>query len=224
LSKNNPCEGTVITTENQVEGRGQIGSKWESEAGKNIILSIILRPNFLPAREQFLLNQAITLGVVNFIQYYITTGVKIKWPNDIYVHKKKVAGILIQNQLSGSRIQSSVIGIGLNINQVVFLSDAPNPTSFKLLTAHEFQIEQLIPELCRSIEQRYLQLKQGKHAILQNDYLKNLFQYQQTASYQKPNETTFQGRIIGISPFGKLKIEHNQGIEFFDIKTVKFIL
>ena len=224
LSKSNPCEGTVITTDNQVDGRGQIGSKWESAAGQNITISIILRPNFLEVRNQFLLNQAIALGVASFTQQHISEGVKVKWPNDIYIHKKKVAGILIQNQLSGSKIQSTVVGLGININQTQFLSDAPNPTSFKLTTQQHYNISALTDMLCKCIELSYLDLRQRKITKLQNNYLSNLFQYQKLAHYQRSDGRVFQGTIIGLTPFGKLQIETKKGIEAFDIKTVKFVL
>ena len=100
VSKSNPTEGTVISTFHQPAGRGQIGRKWESEPHKNLTLSIIFYPRFLAPTQQFILNQAISLGLVDFITKYIAKGVKVKWPNDIYVQDRKIAGILLQNTLN----------------------------------------------------------------------------------------------------------------------------
>jgi len=154
LSKNNPSEGTVISTYYQQKGRGQIGSLWESEPDKNISLSIILYPRFVPLVQQFSFNQAIALGVYDFISSNIGKAVKVKWPNDVYVGLKKIAGILIQNSLAQGHIQSSIVGLGININQSDFLSDAPNPTSFLLETGQEYVLDELVGQLCHHIERK----------------------------------------------------------------------
>ena len=107
VAKSKPSEGTVISTYNQRAGRGQIGRKWESEPGKNIAFSVILYPGFLAIRQQFLLNQMVSLAVLDLVAKYTEKAVKVKWPNDIYIEDGKVCGILIQNTLAGRRIQSS---------------------------------------------------------------------------------------------------------------------
>ena len=129
LSKSKPVEGTVISAQNQHAGRGQIGSSWEAAPGQNLTLSIILYPQFLAIQHQFQLNQSISLGVRDFIAKYVQKPVKIKWPNDIYVNEKKIGGILIQNTLSGSSIQSTIAGIGINVNQKHFESMLEMKTS-----------------------------------------------------------------------------------------------
>ena len=223
LSKNNPSEGTVISTYNQVNGRGQIGSKWESEAYKNISLSIILYPTFLSAQHQFRLNQVIALGVFDCITKYINKKVKVKWPNDIYVEDDKIAGILIQNTLSALKIQSSIIGIGININQKTFISDAPNPTSFSLETGKDFKLNEIRTVLCECIEKRYLQLRAGQEPIIHQEYLNNLYRFMESALFQRNDKNIFNGKITGINKTGKLLIQHNQGEEAFEVKEVKFI-
>lgn len=224
LTKNKPGEGTVVSAWNQTQGRGQIGSSWESEAGKNITISIILYPSFLPIRQQFILNQAISLGIFDFISKFISTQVKIKWPNDLLVRDKKIAGILIQNILSSNIFQSSVIGVGINVNQVLFKSDAPNPTSLKLETKKEYDVNSLIDLLCSAIEKRYLQLRAGNISILQQDYLNNLHQFQEEAIYQRTdNQEIFSGKIVGIDESGKLIIDHKKGQSAFSMKEVRFL-
>lgn len=223
-SKSKPSDGTVISTYKQVQGKGQAGSKWESEPDKNISMSLILHPKFLEARGQFLLNQAVSLGVLDFVKNYISSDAKIKWSNDIYIFDKKVAGILIQNTLISRFIQSSVIGVGININQTVFTSDAPNPTSFKLETGNDYTLDELLEMLCWSVEKRYLQLKSGAINEIQKEYLENLYRYMEDALYQIPNGEVFSGKIIGIEEFGKLMIESKYGVQHFDTKQVKFII
>lgn len=224
-AKNNPSEGTVITTYNQVQGKGQGGSYWESAPDKNISMTVILHPKFMPARDQFNLNQAVSLGVLDFVKNYISYGVKIKWSNDIYVYDKKIAGTLIQNSLKGRNLQNSIIGIGININQAIFKSDAPNPTSLKLETEKEFNLGECLEVLCKSIEVRYLQLKSNAIKKIKADYLDNLYRYMEDALYRLPNsEEAFQGRIIGIGEFGKLLLQTKKGIEEFNTKEVKFII
>lgn len=224
LAKSKPSEGTVITTYKQVKGTGQAGSYWESEPDKNISMSLILHPRFLEARNQFHLNQAVSLGVLDFVKTYINSNAKIKWSNDIYISDKKVAGILIQNGLMAKKIQSSIIGIGLNINQTTFVSDAPNPTSFKLETGKDFNLDELLEILCWKIEIRYLQLKANNIKKLKSEYLDNLYRYMEDALYQIPDEDVFQGRIIGVEEFGKLLLETKEGIRSFNTKEVKFII
>ena len=224
LSKNKPSEGTVISAWKQTNGRGQIGSSWESEAGQNITISIILYPKFLPVKQQFRLNQAISLSIYDFISQLIDADVKIKWPNDIFVRDKKIAGTLIQNIISSNNFQASIIGLGINVNQILFQSDAPNPTSIKLETNQESDIKKLIALLCNKIEKRYLQLRSDSYLIIQKDYLNNLYRFQEDAIYQRmDNEEIFSGKIVGIDETGKLLIDHKKGQTAFSMKEVKFL-
>ena len=223
LSKNKPAEGTVISTPNQYAGRGQIGSGWESAPGKNIALSIILYPSFLPIAQQFSLNQSISLAVFDLVEEHFPQKTKIKWPNDIYINEKKVAGILIQNSISGTKIRSSVVGIGINVNQELFTSGASNPTSFKLESGKEFDIDKIIPSLCHCIENRYLKLKSRNLVPLQADYLKHLYRYQTEWSFQRPNGQIFKGTITGIADSGQLQVETTGKTETFGLKEIKFL-
>jgi len=223
LSKNNPSEGTVISTYCQENGRGQIGSKWESEPDKNISLSVILYPRFLQIQQQFLLSQIVSLGVFDFITKYIKQNIKVKWPNDIYVGNKKIAGILIQNTISLNQLQAAVVGIGINVNQEQFLSDAPNPTSLKLETGINFNLDELIKELCSCLEKRYLQLRSQQYHLIQQDYLNNLYRFMEEGLFERPDGTIFNGKIVGITPIGKLRIVHQLGEEAFEIKGVRFV-
>ena len=223
VSKNKPSEGTVISTYKQLQGRGQIGSIWESEPDKNITLSIILYPTFIEARYQFALNQVISLAVFDFITKYTDKTVKVKWPNDIYIENNKVSGILIQNSLSSNYLRSSIIGIGVNVNQTEYSSKAPKATSLKIASKKDYDLDKLVASLCKCIEVRYLQLRAGALQKLNNDYLENLYQYQTKGMFQRADGDLFEGTITGITSIGKLLITHQNGEEAFGLKEVSFI-
>jgi len=223
LSKNTPTEGTVILTYDQYHGRGQIGSKWESKADKNVSLSIMLYPDFLESREQFLLSQTISLGIYDFLSHYVSSNLRIKWPNDLYVAKGKIAGILIQNVLSGRKIQSAVVGIGININQKNFVSGAPNPISLAQLTGTEHELDQIVTNLCQALDLRYQQLKAGRYKTIQKEYLSRLYRYGKPARFKKPDNSVFTGTISGITPTGKLVITISEEQTEFGMKEVGFV-
>ena len=222
VSKSKPIEGTVISTFNQTKGRGQIGSKWNSQANKNITISFILYPNFLPIQKQFLLNCVASLATQELITKYIQKQVNVKWPNDIYINNGKVAGILIQNTLANKTINAAVIGIGLNVNQSTFSPDLPNPTSLKLESKRDYNLNELIDNLCFFLEKRYLQLKHGDYEKLKADYLSALYLYQKEAQFTRPDGQEFTGKIRGISAIGKLEVESAQGLESFGLKEIRF--
>lgn len=225
LSKNNPSEGTVIATTKQTGGKGQIGSKWESEADKNISLSIILYPKFLAIAAQFELSKAVSLAVLDLVQAYCPAEtVAIKWPNDVYVRHKKIAGILIQNTISSHAIKSAIVGIGININQEIFVSNPPNPTSLKLETGREYDLKTLSLELCWHIEKWYLKLKAGKKEEINTTYLAALYQYGVERAFRiMETGETIQGKITGIASSGQLQIKTEQGVFSFGLKEVQFI-
>ena len=209
LAKSKPIEGTVISTFNQTSGRGQIGSGWVVEPGKNITLSCIFYPNFLTIQQQFQLNLAISLAVYDFITSYIENEVKVKWPNDIYVKGKKISGILIQNVVTGSQIKSTVVGVGININQSKFPDGIGKPTSLHLETGQTFDLNSLIQELFYSLETRYLELKKGAGEQLKKEYLALLFKKGIKSTFRLKDGTTLIGMIKGIDDFGRLEIVDN---------------
>lgn len=226
LSKSTPIEGTVIYTDNQYAGRGQIGSKWESAKGENIILSVILYPKFLPIQSQFKLNQIVALAVYDLLKNYVfpANELRVKWPNDIYIKDKKVGGILIENKLKGSLLTSTVVGVGLNINQTYFSPSLPNPTSLLLETAIRQDTYDLIGLFCEYLERRYLQLKALQYDLLNKDYLEVLYGYQEWRDYKDAQtDLVFKGKIIGISSEGKLQIQTAQHIVEYYFKEVIFL-
>lgn len=222
ISKEKVVEGTVVSALEQFAGRGQMGTGWKSQAGLNLTLSIILLPKFLLAKDQFFLNQAISLGVCKTVQSFIDAPVQIKWPNDIYINDLKTGGILIQNILSGSSIQKSIIGIGLNINQTDFPNNLPNPTSLSLSANKKLDLVAIRNTLFSQIEGFYLQLKANKHALLKVQYLDKLYQHNILNTFFRKDGTSFTGKIIDIAHNGALIIAHtdNHKLEQFMMKEV----
>jgi BirA family biotin operon repressor/biotin-[acetyl-CoA-carboxylase] ligase len=215
-------EGTVVVTRNQTAGKGQRGNSWESEAGKNITCSILLHPSFLPVHRFFLLSEAVSLGVKETLDAY-TDDITVKWPNDIYYRERKIVGILIENELMGNVYTSSVVGIGLNVNQERFLSDAPNPVSLKQITGQEQDTEALLKELVDNILYRYEQLKAGNTETIIRMYHNAL--YRKTGFHRfEDEEGIFSARIDRVADDGLLHLVTDTNKECsYAFKSVRFV-
>ncbi len=224
LSKSKPIEGTVISAHHQTAGKGQIGSSWLVEAGKNLTLSIILQPHFLPIPRQFLLNQAVSLAVVDFLGQFVPSDhVRLKWPNDVYIKDKKSTGILIQNTLSGTKIQHTVIGLGININQTTFPPSLPNPTSLALATGKDdYVLDELRQTLFSCLESRYLQLKANQWERLNDAYHQVLYKLNEIHFFQSAEGALFKGIITGVTEQGLLKVDTDTGLQTFNLKEITF--
>lgn len=215
-------DGSLLIAENQTDGKGQANSKWESEAGKNLTLSYVFYPTFLSPEKQFFLSMAVALGVKDFCEESLSEEIKIKWPNDIYFTDKKLGGILIENSLQTNKIQSSIIGIGLNINQSSFSENLKNPISFYQLKQHEFDLAELIERLNSYLEKYYLQLRAGHYNFLYKAYVSALYLYNQTHDFETKNGR-LRGQIIGVNKEGKLIIESNNKEFKFGMKEVSYL-
>jgi len=223
LASGQPPEGTVIVADMQTNGQGAGHNTWESEAGKNLLATIILYPDFLPADKQFLLNKCISLAVLKCIKYFAhDNDTSIKWPNDIYVGNKKIGGILIKNTISGQALQNCIVGIGLNINQEYFDKLLPNPVSLLQIIGHETNLDEILAVLYGFVEEEYVKLATGKMDVLDSEYLQNLKFYNQPAKF-KAGRFTLEGVICGVSEFGKLKVNVEGKIREFDLKEIEFL-
>lgn len=224
LSKSKPAEGTVISAVTQTEGKGQSDNTWDSEPKKNVTMSVILYPTFLHPREQFRLNQAISLAIWDAVHDLTGDKASIKWPNDIYVGNRKICGLLIQNSITSQKIQTCVAGIGLNVNQSGFPEKLLNPTSVKNELGREVDLNKVFELLFTKMSQYYLQLRTRNFDLLNRAYYKRLYRFEEVAFYENTqDQTVFSGKIIGTTPQGKLKIETNSGERIFDLKEVKFL-
>lgn len=221
LKKTNIAEGTVVSTFNQTKGKGNANNSWLSEAGKNLSFSIIYKPAFLLARQQFYLNMAICLGIIDAFETEIKLN--IKWPNDIYYKKYKVGGLLIENTLTGKNIKNSVIGIGINVNQLIFNDALPNPISLKLINGKAYDLYKLLSKVLAHIEKRYLQLRAVQFEALKKAYLRNLFLYEKSAMFLVDGRQ-LAGTIKGVDDTGQLLIEIGNKLRAFGFKEVGFVL
>lgn len=223
LSESQPPEGTVITTSYQVSGRGQIGNSWYSSKEKNIMCSTILYPKWLLAKEQFHLNIAISCAVRSLVQKLIpTANVRIKWPNDIYIDDKKTAGILIQNTLSGSGISSSIVGIGINVNETEFPSELPNPTSILLSSSVVRDLDNVYAELYAEIERYYLKLRHDQIYTIKEEYVQHLYGKDRPLNFILTDGRIVTGIIQDVIDSGKLAILINGEEKLFAFRELRF--
>ena len=198
-------EGSLVIADFQTAGKGQVGNSWESEAGKNLMFSILLYPDSLPANRQFLISQIASLSVKETLEGY-TDSVKVKWPNDIYWKDRKICGMLIENDLSGQHLYCSVIGIGLNINQEIFRSDAPNPVSLTQITGKAYDREEVLARFLRI----YFLLLQEKEEEIRTAYMAALYHGDGYYSYIDENGP-FEACIHAIEPTGHLILQLHDG-------------
>ena len=212
-------EFQVVYADFQTTGKGQTGNSWESEKGKNLLFSILFYPVHISIDEHFILSQLVALSVVEVLNE-ITSGFQVKWPNDIYFGDKKAGGILIENSLQGNKISSSVAGIGINVNQAVFRSDAPNPVSLFQLTGKELNREKLLEKVCERTELNY---KFSTFDKLREKYISCLYRGKGFFPYKTENEM-FNASIKSISPDGKLTLQTETGeTKEFYFKEVEFV-
>ncbi|HQO88459.1 MAG TPA: biotin--[acetyl-CoA-carboxylase] ligase [Chitinophagales bacterium] len=208
LSKRTPIDGTVILADEQYAGRGQAGNIWQSTPGENLTFSIIYKTDFLQAAAQFGLNMAISLGIRTAVAEIIGQqgrqhmNVSIKWPNDIYIDDKKVAGILIENTISGMYLKHSIIGIGLNVNQQDF-AELTRATSLRRELDKSMERISVLKEVLAAIERYFFLLKEGKTTLLKSAYISHLYRYNEMAAFEKDN-LPLRGCIKDVSPTGLL--------------------
>jgi BirA family biotin operon repressor/biotin-[acetyl-CoA-carboxylase] ligase len=212
-------EGTVIITANQTAGRGQRGNTWHVEPGKNLTFSIILKPTFLSIKDQFYLNIITALAIHDYLVEKTDATVRIKWPNDIMVNTKKIAGILIENQIQGGFFSSAVVGIGLNMNQGAFSINTA--TSLYQVSNKVYDLNAELEHILHKLEVRYLQLKSRKENTLLSDYL-NVMYWRHELHTFVANDQSFEGTIVGLDDLGRLKINTEQGERIFGMKEIQY--
>jgi BirA family biotin operon repressor/biotin-[acetyl-CoA-carboxylase] ligase len=219
----------------QTAGRGQKGNRWESRSGENLTFSILLKPDAILAREQFILSQVVALGLLDFLLSEQVQAT-IKWPNDIYVADKKICGTLIEPTLSGGRLSSAVAGIGLNLNQKDFDPSLPNPTSLSLVTGRSYDVKETLPRVLAPIFARCDKLsspyaRNGYDA----EYMEHLYRRGEWHAFEElpvsvvPTEhrsgSRIEARILGIDPDARILLEHRNGtIHTYGFKEIKYIL
>lgn len=220
LLKQSVIEGTTVITQNQTNGKGQRGNTWESQPGLNATFSTILKPTFIIPSQQFSLHLIVSLAVHDALFPILGKKLKIKWPNDVYYDDRKLGGILIENSIKASQIETAVVGVGININQVEF--SLAQATSLKEITDHEFEVNEIVENVLVALETRYLKLKNGQIELLRTEYLARLFRFNQSSQYSN-GVHSFEGMIVGISKTGLLQIQCFDEINEYDFKEINFI-
>jgi len=217
LRKDRLPEGFILHTDFQTAGKGQIGNLWESEAEKNLLFSIVLYPQKIPLDQLFLISQLVSLGIKKTLDKYVN-GISVKWPNDIYWNEMKIGGILIENSLQANKIKT-VVGIGLNVNQKVFVSDARNPVSLQQIVGKSLNRKLLLKRNCQNILEMYNELNVE---LIRSEYANVLYRKVGFHSYKAGNDF-FQAKIISVHPDGQLELETTCGErKGFYFKEVQF--
>lgn len=224
LGNSEPLEEfTTVVADFQTSGKGQRGNSWEAEAGKNLLFSFVVYPEFLEVKIQFMLSKAIAIAILKTLGQY-AGGFSIKWPNDIYWFNKKICGILIENDLQGSSIRKSIIGIGINVNQEVFYSSAPNPVSLKNITGIRHDIPSLLRRIIDNFSGYYHILQQGNREEINKLYHQSLYQKTGFHGFRDANGY-FEAQLIEVLPEGLLILEDKEGKRReYMFKEVQFVI
>ena len=221
-SRQNLPSFSVLVAQKQTSGRGQAGTSWESEPNKNLTFSVVLYPVNLPANQGFIISRIFSLAVKETLDKY-TNHISIKWPNDIYYQDKKICGMLIDNEITGENISSSIIGIGININQEKFLSDAHNPISLNQITGKIYNLDKILDCVLHTAKEKYRLFLSGDFSQVRNDYNNALYRKSGYYTYEDKNGQ-FQACIKEVKDNGTLVLETTSGeIRNYLFKEVRFI-
>ena len=214
----------VVSANEQTAGKGMGNNSWESEAGKNLTFSLAVDMSFLPAEKQFLLSKAVPLGIIDVLDNILPNEkLSIKWPNDIIYENRKLAGILINSTIKANMMDISIIGIGLNVNQMQFKDWPTHPISLKQITGKTYDLQALLKQIVEHILIK-VKLLNDAPAVIEQDYLKRLFRYRTWADYE------VEGKIVrlfmtGIDKFGRLQLlDEQQKMFCYEIKQIRFLL
>ena len=223
--------GLVVFADEQTAGKGMGSNSWESETGMNLTFSVAIDMSWLSAAEQFTLSQLVPLGMLEVLDNYLDPEkLCIKWPNDIYYEGHKLGGILINSTIEGSNLSNSIIGIGLNVNQMQFADWPTNPISMKMITGKGYDLGPLLEELVTHIgnlaeeireqAQNGLQVRQA----IDNRYYARLLRYNEWAEYEVASQS-IKLFMTGIDKFGRLQlIDEAQQLHTYDIKEIRFLI
>ena len=207
----------------QTQGRGQQGAKWISEPGKNLTFSVLKKFENLPSEYHFLLNMEVSLAIFRALKKLYIPDLAVKWANDILSSKKKICGILIENTLHKERISASIIGIGVNVNQV-FFNDLPNVSSLQKIMGHPFDLEEVLLLICQELEVSLKSLSPTRFETMLDEYHTHLFRKDKPSTFEYPNGERFMGYIRGVSHNGQLQVEQEDALmSSFSLKEIKLL-
>lgn len=215
---------TLVYANEQTAGRGQVGNSWESDYDLNALFSIYCRPTFIRPSQQFIISQCIALAVQEVVEGEGVQDVSIKWPNDIYVGDRKVAGILIECDIMGKGLNNCIIGVGINVGQRRFRSDAPNPVSIRQITGREHDWQEVMFNVCYTFQRYYQMVRDGKGEQVVNRYMQRLYRREGFHPYIDA-DGRFMAEIASIEPTGHLVLRREDGtLSRYEFKEVKIDL
>ncbi|MCC1484665.1 biotin--[acetyl-CoA-carboxylase] ligase [Winogradskyella immobilis] len=215
-----PKDFTVVVAEEQTKGRGQMGAHWQSETSKNLTLSLFKEVSFLKVEQQFYISKVVALAIIKTLEILNIPKLSIKWPNDILSANKKISGVLIENVIKNNKLQGSIVGIGLNINQK-FFNNLPKASSLHLLTGVVYNKDEVMSLLLKQLEFYFRKLESLSFKDISEEYESLMFRINKPSTFKALNETQFIGYIKGVSEEGKLQILLEDNIiKAFDLKEV----
>lgn len=220
LTPSNPF--VIVRADYQTGGKGQIGNSWESEDGKNLLFSVLYRPKNIKVKSQFYLSMAIALSIKDVVSLYVK-GVQIKWPNDIYWRNKKLCGILVENDLTGKNIDACIMGAGLNVNQMKFESNAPNPISIAKIIGAEIPVMEILELVVIKLRRYIKYIEDGEFRVIEDNYMRSLFRGVGYYEYEDANGS-FVAKVNHIEPTGMLVLTDSNGRDRrYEFKEVKYV-
>ena len=215
---------TIAVADYQTAGKGQGTHTWEGEAGKNLLFSMMVCPHWVPVRQQFLLSEAGALAIKDALDTY-TDGIMLKWPNDVYWNDKKISGTLIETSVDSKGIKRCIFGIGININQMEFKSDAPNPVSLAQILGHEVDREEVLQKIIEAFEKYYELLRRADYMDVSGIYHLSLYRRKGFHWYED-KDGKFEGAFVEVEDDGHLILHDKQGVirsyAFGELKYLTF--
>ena len=214
---------TVVTAKFQTQGKGQLGTEWESEYSKNLICSVYKKEINIKVQDQFVISALVSLALIKTLRKVNLSNMHIKWPNDIMSDNKKICGILIENIVKENYIKDTVIGIGLNVNQTIF-NNLPNAASIKNLIGTTCSIDEILKDLVKNIKYYFNELDKSSINSIFKKYEDALFRINKPSTFKNSNGEVFSGYIKGVSRSGKLNVmlEDNL-VESYDLKEISML-
>lgn len=214
-------EMVVAVADFQTAGKGQGSHTWESEAGKNLLFSIKVHPRWVPVRQQFLLSMAGAIAIKEALETYVD-GITLKWPNDVYWNDKKISGTLIETSIDSKGIKTCIFGIGINVNQEAFHSDAPNPVSLRKILGYEVDKDELLQKVIEGFRQYYELLRRADYMDVSGIYHLSLYRRKGFHRYEDA-DGDFEGAFVEVEDDGHLILHDKQGvIRSYSFGEVKF--
>ena len=218
-----PKDYTVVVAEKQTKGRGQMGSKWQAESGKNLTASVFKRLVTIKINKQFYISMAVSLAIYKALNAFKIPQLRIKWPNDILSADTKLCGILIENVIKKNNLQGSIVGFGLNINQK-FFNKLPQASSMSLLTGVIYSKDEVLSEILKQLKYYFDELEAKNYSAIKLEYESLLFRKNKPSTFRDSKHDSFSGIIQGVTEYGHLQVwTEDEIIKTFDLKEISLL-